>query len=573
MSLRLFASLERPGRDRSSACCLLVLLLLASALLGAGEARAFGSCHDARYMHEFDPRLVPGTCRTVHTTGIVWRGGVANLRVIVPGAGLPTVDEAIFRERVDELVRRVGPAMNQMGGLELGEISILLSNLEYRGYHAVTRSPTGECQITFFKLGPGREVSVDQFLFTMAHELFHCIQYETWEAANGDDPALWWMEGTAEYFAHLANRNSPEADRFLFEFDEQSPDVPLVDMTYPAQVFFLWLGGTEGPEAVTPFIAGMAREPGRDAQLAAMRARIPMETWMAFSQDYIDGRIRQPGGRELPGGVDFGRMTTLDGPATVEFLTSQYVLTRQQLRFKKGRTYTLAVAGGSGAYRSRFDESPGQWIDPPERVMACDDDRVHTVLSLATEGENVTYSIQVEESARIDERACCLVGRWQPTEAARNSEPQMVLGNTQAILASHGVDMQCGVSGGGWTLVFTEDGTGRVDWEGFAYRCVARESGGALANTFIRNGRTGFNWTILDRGVGRANYTENSLAWTHEAQFGPRLTTRVLPDAGASAPANNFSFTCSDTSLSIQGVYGLNHEQGEYTRIGAPPAR
>jgi hypothetical protein len=193
------------------------------------------------------------------------------------------------------------------------------------------------------------------------------------------------------------------------------------------------------------------------------------------------------------------------------------------------------------------------------------------VLSLAIERDSITYRIDVEESERIDERACCLVGSWKPTEAAMRSEPDMALANTQSVLASHGVEMQCGVNGGGWTLEFSPNGTGSVKWRGFSYRCVARESGGALANTFIRNGHTGFNWTILDRGVGRADYTENTLAWTHEMQFGPRLTTRVLPDAGASTPANDFSFTCTDTSLKIQGVYGLNHEQGEYTRIGPPP--
>ncbi|HEU0152494.1 MAG TPA: hypothetical protein VFQ84_04015 [Arenimonas sp.] len=549
---------------------LLMGLLLLSAFGAAGEARAFGRCDDGAYMRGFDNRLGPTSCRTVHTSLIVWHGGTADLRVILPGASLPVVDEGVFRERIDELVRRVGPAMNQMGGrLALGEVSILLSNLEFRGYHAVTRTRAGECQITFFK--DGRDISVDQFLFTLSHELFHCIQYDTWESANGDDPALWWMEGTAEYFAHLANRNSAEADSILLQYDQDSPDVPLLDMNYPAQVFFLWLGGSRGSEAIPPFIAGMASAPGRAAQLEAMRERIPMDTWMAFAQDYIDGRIRLPGGRELPGGVDFGRTTVIDGPRTVAFDTSEYVLTRQQLLFKKGRTYTLAQLGGVGDYRSRFDESLGEWIDPPERVLACDEDRVHTVLSLATEGENVTYSIQVEESARIDERACCLVGRWQPTEAARRSEPDMALANTQAILASHGVDMQCGVGDGGWTLVFTEDGTGHVDWEGFAYQCFAREGGNAFGNVFTREGSTVFDWTVVERGVGRADYTDNSLAWTHDTHFGPQVMTRVLPDAGPSTPANNFSFTCSDTSLSIQGIYGLNHQQGEYTRLGTRP--
>lgn len=550
---------------------LFILWLLSSSLWGAGEARAFGSCGDADYMHRFDARLPASSCRTVHETLIRWRGGSVPLRVVIPDSEAPTADESLFRDRIDQLVRRFGPAMDQMGGLDMGKVTILLSTLADDGTHAAATAPTGECQVTFYKTSD--QPSVEDFLFTMSHELFHCVQYRTWPDIPGEENALWWGEGTADYFAHLANPGSTGADHYIADFDQASHRRSLVDMEYESQVFFLWLGQNEGAPAVRDFIARMARSTSRDAQLAAMRRSIPLDAWVAFSQDYVDRRIRLPGGRALPGRITSRGTTVIDGPTTVSFDTQAYVLIRQKLQFKKGRTYTLALTDASGEFRSRFDQARGEWTDPPERVMACDEDKVHKVLSLAIEWDALRYTLQVQESELLDERACCLVGSWQPTEAAMRSEPDMALANTQAVLASHGVDMQCGVNGGGWTLEFSPDGTGSVKWRGFSYRCVARESGGALANTFIRNGRTGFNWTILDRGVGRADYTENSLAWTHEAQFGPRLTTRVLPDAGASAPANNFSFTCSDTSLSIQGVYGLNHAQGEYTRIGAPPAR
>jgi hypothetical protein len=548
---------------------LLAVFVLLSALSGPGPVLAFGSCESEAYMQRFDERLPASSCRTVHTTAIRWSGGSAPLRVIIPGGDAATPDDSLFIERVDELVRRVGTAMDQMRGLELGNVSILLSNLVDHDYHAVATSPTGECHITFYK--PSGLPTVDEFQFTMSHELFHCMQYATWPAIPGGEGAVWWSEGTADYFGHLANPGSTAADGYLTAFDQDSHRASLADMEYQSQVYFLWLGQTQGATAVRDFIGEMARTTDRAAQIAAMNRSIPMDTWIAFSQDYGDRRIRLPGGRALPGTVSSRGTTVIDGPTSVTFITGAYVLVRQKLQFKKGRTYTLAVSEGSGAFRSRFDQAAGEWTDPPERILACDEDRIHKVLSLAIERDSITYRIDVEESERIDERACCLVGSWKPTEAAMRSEPDMALANTQSVLASHGVEMQCGVNGGGWTLEFSPNGTGSVKWRGFSYRCVARESGGALANTFIRNGHTGFNWTILDRGVGRADYTENTLAWTHEMQFGPRLTTRVLPDAGASTPANDFSFTCTDTSLKIQGVYGLNHEQGEYTRIGPPP--
>jgi hypothetical protein len=53
--------------------------------------------------------------------------------------------------------------------------------------------------------------------------------------------------------------------------------------------------------------------------------------------------------------------------------------------------------------------------------------------------------------------------------------------------------------------------------------------------------------------------------------LGPQEIRRVLPDAGPSTESNNFAFQCTDTTLSVQGIYGLNHGQGTYTRVGPRP--
>jgi hypothetical protein len=550
----------------------IVWALLLFALLPTANAQEFGSCRDAGYLSGFDERLGTASCRTLLTTRIFWRGGSVPLRVITDGA-TPALDEGDaereFVRRVEQLVTRIGPAMDQFGGLEIRPVTILLTNLEYAGWHAGTHGLGAECKITYFKTAT--DITIDAFLFTQAHELFHCIQGVTWPALQAGRPAHWWSEGTAEYFAHVVVPNTSEGDRFINDFDERSGDTSLVDMDYPAVVFWLWLGQHREPRGVRAFIDHMAPVAERGAQLDALRSRISLEDWTAFGEAYIDSRIRQPGGRELPSNLNLGETTTITGPTRITLYSAQFVLAREVLLFKKGRSYRLSTGAVTGESRRRFQVTVGHWIDTPERVLACDSDITHVVLTTAVEGEEVSAELVVEDSERIDERACCLIGSWEPTPASKQAEIELLMGVGAAPIAAYGAQLECSQNGGGWQLVFNDGGTGAVAWDGFSYRCMVTGPKGGGGNTMTRNGSTEFEWDIVERGVGRATYTGNELAWLHVMHMGAQDITRVLPDAGPSTESNNFAFQCTDTTLSVQGIYGLNHGQGTYTRVGPRP--
>lgn len=550
----------------------LVWVLLLLAVCAPAHAQEFGNCRDEGYLASFDRRLGTASCRTLLTTRIFWRGGSVPLRVIADG-DTPSLNEGNtereFVRRIEELVTRIGPAMDQFGGLEIRPVTILLSNLEFAGWHAGTHGLERECRIIYFKTAAA--ITIESFLFTQAHEMFHCIQGATWRDLKAFRPAHWWTEGSAEYFAHVAVPNSSEGDRFIHGFDEISGDVSLVDMNYPAVVFFLWLGQHREPRGVRAFIDHMAPAAERPAQIAALRSRISLDDWTGFGEAYLDYRIRQPGGRELPSTLNLGETTTITGPIQLTQYGKEFVVAREVLLFKKGRSYRLSIGGTSGESRSRFQVSAGHWIDPPERVLACDSDISHVVMTTAVEGEEVSYDLVVEDSERIDERACCLIGSWEPTPASKQAEIELLMGIGAAPIASYGAQLQCSQNGGGWRLSFNDGGTGAVAWDGFSYVCEVSSPQGGMANTMTRSGATEFEWDIVDSGIGRATYTGNGLAWLHVMTLGPQEIRRVLPDAGPSTESNNFAFQCTDTTLSVQGIYGLNHGQGTYTRVGPRP--
>ncbi len=540
-------------------------------LLGVGDALAFGSCRTPGYLAGFDASYGSASCRVVHTTQVRWRGGTADVRVIVADAPTPALDAEIanFRTRVDALVARIGTAMTALGDVRLNETTILLSSLGSGRYHAGTFGGSGECKIIFYKQNSA--ISLEQFLFTYAHEMFHCVQEATWSRHYDGDEAKWWYEGSAEYFAHLANPNSSQGDRFINAFDEQSPDDALVDMDYAAVVFFLWLGAQRETRDVKFFIDAMPRSAGREAQVSALRARAPIDRWVQFGQDYLDGRIRQPGGRALPSLVNRGETATITGPTRKTLATSEFVLARETLLFKKGKTYRTSIADVRGEPKSRFSVHTGDWADPPARVLACDEDKSFTVLTTAVSGDVASHAFVVEEAQAVAERACCLIGEWTPTPASVQAESRMMMELGGSRMAAAGVGFSCAPAGGGWTLRFGEDSTGAVRWNNFANRCVTRAPRGSMVQTITRRGAQNFTWEILQPGAGRARYTDSSVTWTYVMQIGPQTITRSSPDSGSSIGANGFAYTCTRTTLDIKGIYGLSYREAEYTRPA--PAR
>jgi hypothetical protein len=560
---------------------LLACLLMLCGLAVADPALAFGRCTDDGYLAGFDRALTPRSCRVIHTTQVRWRGGEADVRVIVDYTPTPALDagHAEFARRVDELATRVGRAMNAMGGLELPPVTIFLSNLEYRNFHAIASGHRSECKVIFYKTSD--EVPLEGFLFTYAHELFHCMQSRslpgTYQSSAGAsqadrDSVNWWMEGSAEYFGHLANPGSSEGQDFIAEFDERSPDDSLLDMDYAAVVFFLGLGHRRGPEGVRAFLGRMARGAGRDAQLAALQAVLPMPDWIAFGEDYLDGRIRRPDGRGLDSIVDGGATVEFAGEQRHESSSDPYVLARETFKFTRGRRYNLAIEGATAGLRSRFGEG-GRWTDPPARVLACNQDKFYTVMTLATEGEVPRHTFVSSEPERVDERACCLIGDWAPTPEAVRDQAAMLAQTGGAALAPHGASMSCAAVGEPWVLSFAPGAQGEVRWTGFGHRCSAGDSTGQMVQTATRRGSTRFTWDIRGPEAGVATYTDQSVVWTYDMQMGPlALPSRSAPDAGPSTTSNGFAYTCSADALTIQGIYGLSAGQSSYTRIGGAPA-
>ena len=555
----------------------LMLLLLCAGLSGwAPSAFALGNCSSDAYVRSFDARLSGAGCVPLVETTIRWAGGRQPLRMVtsVESAAEPSL--AYLIAPIRSLAERTGRAMDEMGGVEIAPVTIYLTSLPpppelgaSQPTAALARPFPDECEVVFYWSPEGE--SYDFLMFTLAHELFHCISAKSFLSVYNHESAIWWSEGSAEYFAHLAYPGTSFSDGEVAEFDAGSPAQPLWNFTYSSVPFFFWLGQNEGSNAVSRLVHGLATGDGAAAEHAALRRMISPEQWKQFGEAYLDGKIRQPAGRLMASTPQPGALRRITGPTTHRVASQPFVLHRERLSFARGKLYSLTQTGIDAGLSIGFSDTPGVWIAPPDNVTACREDVLYRVLATTTEASGAaTYEIG-QPPGMDSEGACCLVGEWSPTQASREGEIAMLADVGAGPIAAAGASLSCEQPEGTWLLSFAAAGTGSVDWQGFANRCITRAQGGKMETTFMRNGTTGFEWRTTGPGGGTARYVDNTVEMTIHMMLGPMtVLDRTAPDEGPAVESNGFAYQCRADTLTIHGIYGLNYREATYTRVSEP---
>jgi hypothetical protein len=543
---------------------LILVLVLPSA------AHAFGDCSNPAYMEGFPGVTAAAACEERAKFPLTHGRGTSKVRVISFTSGAHG-DDAVWTARVERNLAAIGAAMRSMGTVGTDDISVLLaSSVSEEGWEgeatpvrAGRSSYRGECAITVYKVPEG--YSERQFDFLLAHEIFHCAQFATFPGPVSAEGAEWWIEGSAEHFAHMA---VPDAGDFGWYqgYDAGSVDKALTALTYENVVFFHWLHQQRGPEGVAAFLAAM---PTGGDQIAALRARIDTSAWASFIEALVEGRITSPGGTGVPraeyftGNYEVGDTTDL--PVTV----SPFVAQRYKVRFKKERHYDVGLSGADGT-QVRMQDDGATWSNLPLFVSTCPD-AVTRILYSATADAAVAGRIDFEKVGVEGQGACCLEGEWTPTEETLAG--LATFGNEIGgpALAMSGGDMSCSYDGGGALLTFRGDGAGELAFDGHSTSCVARMHGQSMTTTGTRSGTFAFNWTAKGDGAGMADYTDNTVIWTMAIKMGPVMQSMTNPDAGPSVARNGFAFTCTPATLDIQGIYGLSHTENHFTRPEPAP--
>jgi hypothetical protein len=477
-------------------------------------------------------------------------------------------DDSRWLPLIENAVNASGAQMRELGGLSVADVTVLLSNLrptdpatgERFDAHAATLSlMSTECNIVFYKLASA--VSSRDYAFTFAHEFFHCIQASTFRTRDGFAAAAWWVEGSAEYFANRVQPGTGFSDGFVSQFDSQSLRVSLLDMDYENVVFFMWLGSADGPESFVSFLGGMPETDGREAQLRALQDLMPTDQWQSFVEAALNGRIAKPGGGHLPRLATALTAESVLGPKAISLRSGAYVIPRKDIVFQRGKNYPLMLDGISNGLfvRMQLSSASENWVEPPESVKACDRDKGYATYWTSVE-ENASGTLRVGEPVRLEDRTCCLIGNWQPTDAAKQALAAK-MNNVSSGLAAivGGPTARCTYTGGGWEVIFRADGTGELQWDDMGSECTTRFPRGEMSTTGNYSGAFSFEWNVVDNRNGSLSYTDNTVVVTTATSIGGR-GTRPMNGPMTSPESANFRYQCSNEQLTLNVFYGLQND-------------
>lgn len=304
---------------------------------------------------------------------------------------------------------------------------------------------------------------------TVAHELFHCVQYINWPRKSQGSifsNAEWWMEGTAEYFSHAVYaEHAPPSNRASL-FDAGIGRGGLLRLAHANIVFFSYYAAHHGgPEGVIRFITRMSEALGEEAQRVAV-AGVPgiNEAFQDFALKYFDRDLRSPGGHAFSVSPPTSAPVAITSPGSRTLRVRPWVIQPARFSFERGQDWriTQGTADGNAQFRARNDPARGSsWSGPPVTVHACASSPVLLLAATATNpgaGENA-LELRFERTAPAAAAvtACqCPLGTWHMGTELLRATPWNSIGD--AALVS-----------GGITLTFQPGGTARATFNSITY--------------------------------------------------------------------------------------------------------
>lgn len=453
-------------------------------MAGAAPARA-------EYCEEIawgEPRFPDGPCDRLHARTITWSGGSTELVLLAEREVAPAAARvATLRRLIDETATGVSSALGRISGVRFqARVHVVIVNDFHReGARAETvRRPDDpdDCALMLYDSATGGDGALAR---TIAHELFHCVQYRTWPLQMAASGSRWWSEGSAEWFEDLA-LPARVLDSDLIEalraFRARSGAFSLIDNLYGNAVFFAWLG----PERVAGYVGQLAT--GAESQLDGARRAMDEGAYTRFAQAYVDETIRMPSGLLLAGpdiGPSVPPLHTTTGVAGADpryapsTLLPALTVMRGVFTFASG---DYAPHGDFGGRAAVFAERQGEWSALPGTLRAECGRRPFKVAAMSHRDQRLI--VDPGARATTSPPCTCPLGQWtvrpEDLEAAFRPTPDSRL-----------------VSFGDVFMQFNRSGDGVFAAQRLRFQSVRGASGPvAFSVTIERSYRAAFTWSV-----------------------------------------------------------------------------
>ena len=197
--------------------------------------------------------------------------------------------------------------------------------------------------------------------FTVAHEVFHCVQINSYGQAY-EDGGYWWQEGSAEFAANLVY---PTYDDEHFSALQYVQDHALFDqgLGYPATIFFQSLSNKVGTRMLAKILRRMpdTRDAGVQYTLLAGITGFDQH-FHDFTREFVDrnvtdtsgGTMAQPNPRYRP-------RLRVEGDRDLELEVTAYEVGAAEITLAEGKKYSIANTASEELPWVSYKEEGADW--------------------------------------------------------------------------------------------------------------------------------------------------------------------------------------------------------------------
>jgi hypothetical protein len=272
--------------------------------------------------------------------------------------------------------------------------------------------------------------SVDQMQQGVAHEMFHCYQYQNLSAqerSSAHNENDWWVEGSAEYFSNVvypsANFEQRDMDILVSHIDYDN----LFAWSYKAYLFFQYLenrpdfGGSAG---ILNLLRSMpaAAGTGFNEQAAALAGYSNMGiVFQEFAQAIADNNIIDTDHNPIQVPVEPITADTVEAiPEGTILGGAPFTIYINRVVFPRNFNYNLTVTTQNqpGQAGARLESSPRTWAPLPSQVdTGCETVNYLVVATNTNPDLNAEhyfeYFLRVTSQPVVNAGICdCLPGSW-----------------------------------------------------------------------------------------------------------------------------------------------------------------
>jgi hypothetical protein len=404
--------------------------------------------------------------------------------------------------------------------------------------------------------------TVAQSQQALAHEMFHCYQYQNLHAQE-HNPArsatAWWVEGSAEYFSNVVYPDVNYEWRWLGDLSAAMQDSNLFTWEYKAFIFFQYLEnrpdvGTNGVLSLLRLMPSTVGS-GVDQQMAMLTAYPNMQAiFHEFGEAVGDQGVLDSASGHPPIPLDVPTQPdsiTEVTPGNI-FGMGPFTLDFREIIFPKGQDYAVNVAthGDPGLGSARLEDTPHAWGPLPDTVLAgCDDVSYLLMVTQVYATTDVPYEYELHAAAHPSTDQCsCLTGTWLMDDTS-------YLTHLNGLIAQAASGTVNYTSVDGSDLVkFTSDGHVEQQLTNLVINADMNVSGLAPQTLVISmDGSSNAGFTAVE---GQLTYTgvEGNIALTTLLNNQPLTTS--MGDYFSSGPlGTGATFICSNNSLTLVPIY------------------